>query len=716
MNRIACISVCLLASVGCGVYEDPNTDSPPDTDDPECQIQTEGEKWPGYPFDLELFANQVLPVLADNCSAAGCHAPPAGSGNFTVWASAAPGTCEYAKTFNSLKAQIDLASPDNSALLIAIRGDNPAHPVSYTADDARLQSLDAYVRDASESFHADGGGGDQAPPGASPFDYAVFQQRIQPILDTAEGTGCATAGCHGTGAGNMVLTAGPAPDSAEMEANFIAVTARTNLDAPEASLLYLKATARHGNGASAVASPDQAVTLLDWIVKAKEAAGDGGDPTCAPIESFNLGVFRDEVFPLLAGDVDLNNPGSGLSTTGCVRGPCHGTDRGPGTLYLSQALDASQNLRNFSCFVKLTNPSASEILLCPLDAPGCRRSPHPGQDVFGGARDLNYQRVLAYLYGSKVQASPLDYAFFVRRINPIFNDLQAVEGGAQGRSCADAVSCHGVNIVGQAPPNGSNFPIIPNAADPGRMSFNFVSAGNFSNFLNPTQSSLFLYPTNEIANLADNPLATGLPHPGGTDFAVDSQFARDIVRWAGGLRPDADGFVRDWLVAGDYAATLITDFTPIDESGSTPRIFDAAGGSFNSGEWDGLFADDRNVDLNRAFPRDGTNGRIAYAVAYLVNTTSLDITAQVTIDSPNAARLYVGNTLVAQSDGGQTSAIAAVPSFGTAATPTRLMIKLLQRAGDQEFEFTLQLRDELGNLLTDTTGELVIVLGPEGGI
>jgi len=44
------------------------------------------------------------------------------------------------------------------------------------------------------------------------------------------------------------------------------------------------------------------------------------------------------------------------------------------------------------------------------------------------------------------------------------------------------------------------------------------------------------------------------------------------------------------------------------------------------------------------------------------------------------------------------------------------MIKLLQRAGDSDFEFRLRLRDELGNLLTDTTGELVIVLGPEGGI
>jgi hypothetical protein len=689
-----------------------------DLGSPECQIQTPAEKSPGYPFDLTAFADDVLPVVTQNCAGAGCHAPPEGTGGFTVWAAAAPGNCDYAKTFNNMSGFVDLANPDNSALLIAVRGDLPTHPVQYDADDPRLAALTAYVQNASARFLADGGGGTTPPPGASPFDYRVFQDVVQPILNTADGKGCAVTGCHLTGAGGMTLAAAPARDSAQMEANFIAITSRTNLTTPETSLVLLKATTRHGGGQSAVVSALEKQSVLDWIVAAAEVGG-GGNPGCAPVEKFSTAVFRDEILPILQGDLDLNNPGAGGTTVGCTRGPCHGTDRGPGVLYLSAAADATTNLKNFACFVDLLNPSASEVLLCPLDDPRCRKFPHPGQDVFAGAQDLNYQRVLAYLYGSGVDATPLDFAFFVRRVNPIFNDLAAVEGGAQGRTCAETVSCHGISVVGQSPPNGSNFPILPNAADLGRLTFNFASSASFVNFLDPDDSSLFLYPTNEIADVADHPLATGLPHPGGADFAVDSAQARDVLRWAGGLRPDAQGYVTDWLVAGDYAASLITDPTPIDEAGSTPAIFDPTGAlQFNNGQWDAVFSDEATVDLNGPFPRAATNGRVAYAVAYLVNTTGLDITAHVTVTSPNAIRLYVGNALVAQADdaGAGVAAIAALPAYAKARTSTRILIKVLQRAADQEFAFALRLRDEFGNPLTDTTGELVLQLGPGGGI
>jgi hypothetical protein len=666
---------------------------------------------------LEAYAQEVLPVLTDNCSAAGCHGAPEGSGGFTVWASAALGNCEYAKTFNSLKAFIDLAAPENSAALIAVNGDNPAHPVIYTEDDPRLTALTAYATNASERFIADGGAGDTPPPGASPFDYAVFQSTIQPILDTAEGKGCALSGCHGTGAGGLTLVANPTPDSPDMERNFIAVTARTNLQTPDASLVYLKANTRHGAGGSAVISGPEAIDMLAWIEQAKANAGDTDQPPgCTPVDRFNAGVFRDEIFPILTGDLDLNNPGAGSQTTGCTRGPCHGQQRGPGTLYLSETLDSAANLQAFACFVDLTSPSVSQVLVCPLNDPRCSKYPHPGQSVFGGGDDLNYQRMLAYLYGSRVDATPLDFAFFVRRVNPIFNDLNAVEGGAQGRTCADTTACHGINVVGQSAPNGSNFPVLPNASDLGRLTYNFASAASFVHFVSPEDSSLFLYPTNEIANLGAHPLATGLPHPGGTDFAVDSQEATNILRWAGGLRPDAQGFVTDWLVAGDYAGALVSDPTPIDEAGSSPRIFDPTGASqFNNGEWDGLFADDQIVDLNQAFPREATAGRIAYAVAYMMNTTSLDVTAQLTVTSPNAIRVWVGPTLVGQSEDAD-AGIATIAQLPGGGVPTRVLIKVLQRANDDDFTFTVQLRDELGNLLTDQSGEVIVKLSPEGGI
>jgi hypothetical protein len=690
----------------------------PPTDDPSCQILADGEKSPGYPYDLARYRDDVLPRLVAGCSTQGCHGAPQGQGNFTVWADAAPGNCGFAQTFNSLASHIDLTTPKNSSILVAISGALPTHPLQYADGSAELAAIADYIQDASARWQADGGG-TTPPPGASPFDYAIYQQVIQPILDGAEGRGCATSGCHGTGAGGFTLVAAPAPGSPEMEANFIAVTGRANLNEPASSLVLLRALTRHASGTSAVISAGQGEQLRAWVEDAKANAGDGGPVGCAPLDRFNLGVFRDEILPILRGTIDLNRAGAGGTTVGCMRGPCHGTDRGPGGLHLSDALPVASNLQNFACFVDLISPSSSEILLCPLDDPRCRRSPHPGQDVFTGAADLNYQRLLAFLFGSRVDASPVDFAFFVRRVNPIFNDINAVEGGAQGRTCADTVACHGVSVAGQAAPNGSNFPIIPNAADKARLTFNFTAAASFINFLSPDQSSLFLYPTNEIANTRDNPLATGLPHPGGRDFAVDSVEARTILRWAAGLRPDNQGFVTDWLVAGDYAASRIVDPTPIDEAAATPSIFDPSGApQFNAGQWDGLFSASRVVDLNLAFPRAATAGRVAYAVVYVVNTTGLPITAQATIVSPNAIRVYADASLVAQAEDARAgaSALIPLPSYAASRKATRVLVKVFQRANDPEFSFSVQLRDELGNLLTDTGRELVFLLGPQGGI
>jgi hypothetical protein len=711
---LAAASAYVLLALVAGCVEETGADG--DTGDAECQIQADGEKSPGYPYDLKEYGEKVLPVLIDNCALSGCHASPEGQKGFTVWAQAAVGNCGYAQTFNSLSDFIDLSAPRNSALLISISGQLATHPLIYPEEDERFQTLLTYISKASALFLADGGGGDVPPPGASPFDYDVFQNTIMPIVNASGGRGCAISGCHGTAAGNFSLTANAAPDSPEMEANFIEITRRMNLASPETSLFYLQATTLHGAAASTVVSRAEGESILAWIKAAAELGG-GENPGCAPLDRFNGPVFAEEILPLLRGDLDYNDLGGGGATTGCMRGPCHGTDRGPGILYLSDTQEASRNLQNFACFVDLRNPSRSAVLLCPLDDPGCPRRPHPGQDVFSGADDLNYQRLLAYLYGSQLDATPLDFAFFARRVNPIFNDVNSVEDGAQGRTCADAVSCHGVSVAGQPPPNGSNFPIIPNATDKARMTYNFASAASFANFLDPEESSLFLYPTNEIANIDDHPFATGLPHPGGEDFAIDSEEALNILKFARGLRPDRNGNITDFLVAGDYPATQISDQTAMNEIDIAPSIFDSSGApQFNNGQWDGFFAADETVDLNQAFPRGATSGRVAYAVVYLTNVTATDITAQITLDSNNPARLYAGNNLVAQSDGNTISAVAVLPSYRVSKTTTRLLVKLLQRSTDGEFRFSLSLRDEFGTPLTDQTGEIVIQLGPQGGI
>lgn len=697
---------------------------PPESSNLECQIQSQQQQTPGYPFDLTRFRTEVLPTLTGTCANASCHGAPDGKKGFKLFADAAPGNCDYARTFNAFKERVDLNNPSNSKVYLNPAGDNPAHPLKLGKAEPRLIALLAFLEDAARTLTGTGGGTAPPPTSANPFDYTVYQNKIQPLLDNAEGRGCA-AGCHGgpQGLGGFKIVANPAPGSPEMEANFNTITALCDLTTPETSKIYLRATNRHSGGASSAFSSQDAQTMLAWIADAKTnappPAPGGGAPTpngCAAPANFDVGVFRDEIMPILDGTVDLNNRADTRTTIGCTRGACHGQDRTGGALVLKTANTAAQNLASFACFVSLTSPASSEILQCPLNQPGCRRSPHPGQQVFANAADKNYQRILSYLYGAKTVATPLDFAFFSRRINPLFNDLTAVAAGST-RTCADG-ACHGTSVAGQPAPNGSNFPILSNASDKNRLLLNFAAAGNFTNFLDPRGSSLFLYPTNEVANLA-NGFATGLPHPGGADLAIDSPQARDILRWSGGLRPDGQGRGIDWLVAGDFSAAAITDPTAVDEVNAAPSIFDRSGApQFNNGEWDGLFSDDGVVNLNESFPRAAQSGRVAYAVAYLINTTAADINAEITLVSPNAVKLYVGKQPILQASDARAgvTGLATLPAFSVARTSTRILVKVFQRASDQRFEFQLLLRDEFGNPLTDLTRELVVKLSPNGGI
>src|SRR5262249_3986781 len=159
-----------------------------------------------------------------------------------------------------------------------------------------------FVTQASQTQSQAGGGGNPPPPAASPFDYNVFQTAIQPILDTAENKGCTNGNCHGAPAGQngFQLVPMPAPSGSAMLANFNAVTARCDLNTPDQSKFYLQATIRHANGASAVVTGPQATQMLGWIQQAKaNAAAGGGGGACAPPDSFNLGVFRAEIQPIL---------------------------------------------------------------------------------------------------------------------------------------------------------------------------------------------------------------------------------------------------------------------------------------------------------------------------------------------------------------------------------------------------------------------------------
>ena len=707
----------LVAAVGCLNPGSAN----PGSGDSSCQINSPAEHAPGWPYDLPAFRDQVLPMAVSTCGQSSCHQSPQGNGGLVVWVDAAPGNCSYAKTFNSIIAKTDLNHPQNSAVYVAITGGDPVHPFKVDKTDAKATLLLDWL-DKAAATNNTAGGGSTPPPSANPFDYNVFQQQIQPILDTADGKGCSGAACHGgpSGQGTFKLVPTPAPNSADMQANFDAVTQRCDLSTPDQSKFYLQAINRHASGASAVVSPTQQQSILGWIQTAKTNAppGSGGSPNCPSPSNFNLQVFQSDVLPILLGQIDLNTPGAPPTASGCARSTCHGADRTGGALVIKDTNDAATNLASFVCFVNLQQPSVSEILLCPLNQPGCRHSPHPGQVVFSGATDLNFQRVLSYLYAAKTSSTPIDFAFYVRQINPIFNDVNSVQGGTLNRTCADNISCHGITIAGQQPANGSNFGLLPNASTKDRLAVNFAAAINFLDYVQPRASALYLYPTDEIANLA-NPTATGLHHPGGLDFAADSPQAHAIMRWAHGLRPDANGMVSTFLVAGDYSAGNVADPTAVDEVNVKPTIFDPDGAtSFNAGQWDAYLPPTSNVDLNVPFPRAQATSRAGYAVAYLMNTSTRDIQTQLTITSPNAIKLYVGNQPILQSDSAQggVTGLTTLPAWGAGKTSTRVLIKVLQRTGDTGFGFTMRLSDQFGNLLTDSTGEIVLKLGPDGGI
>ncbi|WP_428261995.1 hypothetical protein [Haliangium sp.] len=706
---LVAISGLLMAGCGGGGGDNPAPDAGPPPVDP-CQIKSESEATPGFPFNYGTFRNDVWPTLQASCGLSGCHLQPNGAGNYSVWGSA-DGACPDAESFNAFYEVADFrVNPANSKAVTAIDGTLATHPpVANAADIA--SSLLAYIQDAY----------DTANPGQGPGDLTGFfeQNTYETVIDPAiQQANCTAAGCHNVTdkAGNFGINVNPAAGSAEMDENFQIVTSYVALgnitDATQSKLYAFSTNAHRG-----IQLGVQEASALEQFIKAAIDAfgGDGGGATgCVNVRQFNTGVFEEEILPVLRGDVDLNDRDGGRTTTGCMRSECHARQRGTGTLYLDPFAPVEQNLENFSCYIDLLNPSNSQVLLCPLKLNGCQKVPHPGDDIFFGVDDRNYQRLLSFIYATQNGASPLDFAFFVRKINVLFNDETAVQDGNLGLTCADTNGCHGVLFPGQDVPGGSNFAILPEATEEADLVFNYFQAANFTFFPDATQSSLFLYPTNEIANV-NNDLATGLPHPGGEDFAVNDQEAIDILQWAGGLRPNGQGLLQNFLVAGDFPATDVTDEEIPGEATIQPRIFERSGQplQFNQGEWDGFFSAVELIDLNdpeQGFLQDQAFDRLVYAVAYVVNTTSRDLRTVVTVTSPNDVELFVGDSNTIGRDGAGAALTVNLPSYRDSKEVTRILLKVFQKAADEQFEFTMQFADDNGNLLTDVTKELVFTL------
>jgi hypothetical protein len=263
--------------------------------------------------------------------------------------------------------------------------------------------------------------------------------------------------------------------------------------------------------------------------------------------------------------------------------------------------------------------------------------------------------------------------------------------------------------------------MLANAGTKDQFLVNYATASGFVNFYTGQGSELFLYPTNQVANV-QVPYATGFAHPGGNDIDPNSATAQQILTWATGLRPDGNGNVLNWLVAGTYDATLVTQSTAVgNEATLGPTIFDNSNTQQNGGIWDLFASPNVSVDLTQSFGAQGAD-RVAYAYANVINVTGSDIQASVTVSSPNAFELWLGNasnpSALGENNGhNQSSSIVTFPSFTSSKTTTRILVKVLQRQGDNQFAFKVNLVNVTTNApLTNTTGELVFRLDATGGI
>ena len=268
MHKLLPLTMVLgLSAAGCSIYfegdDTPGTPGTPESPSTDCFLHTTNPLEPGYPFDAVRFNEQVWPVLEAQCSSAGCHAP----GNtfaFTVWPSNGD-DCSMVASFNSFYENTSLdatygGSPYQSRVIQAIDGSMPTHPIRYASSDSTLSLLSDYIQQALWVY---GGGAEPAP--YFYFDYDVFAQDIQPMLDSAQ---CTVIGCHARESNGfgLSLTANPGFGSPEMQENLDQVVSYIDLTrAPTSTSFFQHATNNHAG--AQISDP---AILEQWIAQAIE--------------------------------------------------------------------------------------------------------------------------------------------------------------------------------------------------------------------------------------------------------------------------------------------------------------------------------------------------------------------------------------------------------------------------------------------------------------
>jgi hypothetical protein len=513
-----------------------------------------------------------------------------------------------------------------------------------------------------------------------------------------------------------------------------------------------------------------------------------------PLSSFNLLAFQQYIEPILEGVEDYTDLGGGVRAS-CTDTTCHGSAAIRSPSLVLQAGQPAQNLSAIACFIDLKHPSQSPFLVCPQGVgttcayPDGSLHQHPGKAFYHSQTDPNLQLVSSWVDATQGAANMWDFAYFATQIEPIFGN-STFGGEDTSRSC-NSSECHGIQRTGQAPGNGTDFPLLESPVSKADHLDDYWSAANQLNFyfsdpnpegaINATipgaGSFLFLYPAQVISdppsvvahpysndalshigsskqapnfNLNDT---TEVPAPGGAATAFF------VSEWAAGLKPDVQGDLVNWLVAGTYAFQNITQQpakTLVDEQNGTPQIFDDAGTNQpNGGEWGAIFVNNtpvlqagqeifsgginpqvKTVDFNQANLGDdiATSSRVAYAVLYLYNVTASDLATTITVSlgqsekadpfaaaagQPNndQAELLIGlgdsGTQIA-ANGSSSRNVTLHSIFASGGGPVRVMVKELAPANEANFQFQAQILQANGQPIPQ--GDVYVRLDANGGM
>jgi hypothetical protein len=228
------------------------------------------------------------------------------------------------------------------------------------------------------------------------------------------------------------------------------------------------------------------------------------------------------------------------------------------------------------------------------------------------------------------------------------------------------------------------------------------------------------------------------PDPGRGFFAytlraTDDPLCPELACTGGGGVPDADGFIREWLVfgpldwgctstplsscanpgedrmRGDYLqGTLVGAGTPTSESSIEPvdgqeialappvSVRATARGDLNpqrpgTGRWFAYASNQSLIDYNLVFGGDPGNDFLVYAVTYVDNATGDDLTVDLGVTSDDAVQVFIGdqevhiNNVARGVDFPGTGAFDVVPGVTLPAGLNRVLVKVFEGGGDTGF-------------------------------